>query len=204
MRARPLARFAVSTVPTLFVGLVGCASSDQHHDWDREGFTIGVGGIGALERFDLDDQQAVLGSNITVEQPTFGGEGRVGYRFHPAIALEGVFQQYSEFEFEQHDDEFASGRAWAATGNIKAYLAPGPLQPYALAGLGAMSLDVEDDLNTGLDLDETEMMWRFGAGIDAYVSGNVLLYGECTYNMPFDDLEDFRFLAIAAGVQFRF
>jgi hypothetical protein len=72
-----------------------------------------------------------------------------------------------------------------------------------LAGLGAFSLDVDDDRNTGLDIDETDRMWRFGGGIDAYVSKCVAIYGECTYHLPLDDLDDSRCLAITAGLQFR-
>jgi opacity protein-like surface antigen len=183
--------------------LSACASVDTKAT-TRDGFYLGVGGVGVLDDFDLDDEEDFVGGNIHVDDP-LGGEGRVGYRFLPVLGVEADFQAYDDFTFEAGGTDIAEGNGWAASANLKGFLLPGPLQPYVLAGFGMMSFDFDSTGTPGGTLiDDNDMFWRFGAGLDAYASENVVLYGECTYNIPLDNLEDFNFFAIAAGIQFRF
>ena len=175
----------------------------DYRDYSREGFYLGAGAVGVLENFDLDSAERAIGTHITVDDPIYGPEGRVGYRFLPFLAIEGLFQYYPTFDFDTQAGKLAEADGWAATGNLKAFLAPGPVQPYVMAGFGAIELNFKGKNGNSFS-DETDMMWRFGGGIDAYITRNIVVYGEYSYNLPIDDLEDFQYHAISAGLQYRF
>jgi opacity protein-like surface antigen len=185
----------------LALALSGCAGQDGR--FAREGFSIGAGAGLALEQFDVDEAEDLLGVNVSVDD-SFTLEGRAGYRFHPHFALEGVYQHYDEFQIEALGTDILSIDGWSATANLKGYLLTGRIQPYGLAGIGILDLEIKDDVGAGLEADESDVLTRFGLGVDAYVTEGIVVFVEGAYNLPLDDLDDLPFISATAGLQFRF
>ena len=114
------------------------------------------------------------------------------------------------------------------TGNLKAHLLTGPYQPFLLVGGGMMT--VKSEIKETDKMYETETVqgevvpkfpdWpgiagsdrttefalRFGGGLDVYSFGtdSVVITAGVDYVLPFGDLEDFDYVSISVGLQYRF
>lgn len=188
----------------------GVAAEEQKHDWARHGYYVGLGTAYALEDFDLTDRAGP----DTDADGSWGFDARLGYRW-TYIAGEAQFQYYDEFTLEAGGDTAATRDGQSFSVNIKPYLSKCRFQPYLLAGLGFLRLasDVKGkgatrDAGTILIAESgrtaTEFTGRFGAGLDAYITPNVLVYLEGTYLLAKSSLHDSRIAPIAFGLQYRF
>lgn len=111
------------------------------------------------------------------------------------------------------------------TGNLKAHLLTGFYQPFLRVGGGIMTIkgDIED---TGRMADEeltgqprfpnwpelnvserwTDAVMRFGGGLDLYAfdTDEFVISAGADYVLPFGDVEDFDYVVINVGFQYRF
>ncbi len=106
--------------------------------------------------------------------------------------------------------------------NLRAVLPVARFRPYAVAGLGfiraELEFDIEKEVVGSIDGEEveritesdsasgseTELMARFGLGCDFLLSDRWGINGEFAYNMPFGDLDDWRFYTLGVGAFYRF
>jgi opacity protein-like surface antigen len=88
--------------------------------------------------------------------------------------------------------------------NVKGYPLSGRFQPYAIGGAGLLGSVIQGDSVAGLD-DDQAFTWRVGAGVDLYTTEHVLLSLEGAYYFPIgSDFEDFNFVSVGLGLQYRF
>ena len=78
--------------------------------------------------------------------------------------------------------------------------AKGPIQPYALGGVGLLFAD----LGGAVSDSEEGLVTRFGGGLDLYFSENIVATFEGTYVLPFDDVDRFDYVSFTWGFQYRF
>jgi opacity protein-like surface antigen len=159
----------------------------QHDDYARQGFYAGALGLGAIETFDVSGFDSSDGGGFNI---------RAGYRVHERIALEAQFEYVTGFGDLGVDIE-----AWNLMGSVKGFLLTDGFQPYALFGLGVIEAEASAG---GLSVDETDFAIRIGGGFDAYLNENWLLFVESAWVKPTDELEDFSYVTVGAGIQFRF
>ena len=181
-------------------------------DYGRVGPYIGAGFVYAVEDFDIDENSSGFsrgpGSSSSLNfDDSLGYNLRAGYRVHPNVAIEGLFEHYVEFEADINgfgrgaDTLTVEAEGLAGFANAKFFALTDALQPYASVGVGALNGEVEV---AGLSTDETEFAARFGGGVDAYVTENVYFNIEAAYVLPTGDLDDFGIIPISGGLGYRF
>ena len=177
------------------------AQQDEREESDglfaREGIYVGLGGLFALENFDRD--AAIGGDALDIGAGDAGGfELRGGYRMHPNFAGEVLFQWYSGFSVNDRvsgeNDHFDG---WSLTANAKGYPLLGRIQPYAVAGIGALVFNEKRGNDHGF-------VARMGGGIDVFISDTVVVDLEIVYVFPAGPLDDYQFTTFAAGIQYRY
>ncbi len=183
---------------------VASQASAQVVEWDdsldpfaRVGIYVGLGGLFALENFDRD--AAIAGDALDIGAGDAGGfEMRGGYRMHPNFAGEVLFQWYSGFSVNDRatdvNDHF---NGWSLTANAKGYPLLGRIQPYAVAGIGALVFNEKRGNDHGF-------VARMGGGIDVFISDTVVVDLEIVYVFPAGSLDDYQFTTFAAGIQYRY
>jgi hypothetical protein len=176
-------------------------------DFHRSGVYIGMGATYGLENFDLGTEEHSTGISLDSTN-SWGVNARVGYRFHPNLAAEVEGDYYQGFEFEAPNGlDAVNVDGFALTGNGKFFLLTGRFQPYALAGAGIIFMNADPGAFATArtpDAERTELVGRFGTGIDLYLFDDLLLYGEATYLLPAGALSDYPLASFNFGVQYRF
>jgi outer membrane protein W len=194
------------------------ANADPDGGYDRSGPYLGAGATLAINTFEsetrdlfesLSDGQVGAGTEVT---DGFGGYMNVGYRFTPRIAGEVEFEWLGQFESsaEIPDDPdttitFSKTKTWLVSGNAKGFFLTGSIQPYGLVGVGAMTAKTEDTQGLGLFDDKTtDLVFRFGAGVDFYLSERFVTNVNIDYAYPINTLKDLNFVVLGIGLQYRF
>jgi opacity protein-like surface antigen len=196
----------------LILGLIvalPAAAQDQQPEWDdsyypfaREGFYMGFGAQFALENFDKDPPVEVPGVDSDITADDGGGISlRAGYRVHPRIAAEVLFQYYWGFEVRDRagalpgvNDKFDG---WTLTANAKIYPLLGRIQPYAVAGMGGIVFKEKKG-------DDSGFVARMGGGFDVYITDRFVLDLEIAYLFPGGSISELQFATFAAGLQYRY
>jgi len=162
----------------------------------RSGFYVGAGGLLAPENFaagiSADDSRGLF--------------ARVGYRFHAHGAIEARYDWLEEFDAAGSVAE-GSVRPQLMTLNVRAFPWTGRLQPYFGFGVGIASARVTATrFSDGQRASErlTTGVVRPSAGLDLYVSPTIVLSFDAAYPIPHEELSDFRFGTLSAGVDLRF
>ncbi len=173
------------------------AVAQEPSEFSRKGFYVGAGGIYAIENID--------GGSITFDD-SHGFNLRVGYRFHPHIAIEAEGERTMGFDSQQFSGDVAT---WTATINGKFFALTGQIQPYGLIGVGAMNATTGGQLvfgnsNGQSSTKETEVAFRYGAGMDMYITKNWVVNFEGTYVNPRGDLSSTEYFGLGGGLQYRF
>lgn len=169
---------------------------ERQLSFGRKGFYVGAGGMLAPETF---------GEGISADDSR-GLWARIGYRFDEHASIEGRYDWLDEFDAAGN---VAAGtvRPSLMTLNVRAFPWTGRIQPYVGLGIGAASARVRATrFEDGARFSErrTTGVLRPAAGLDLYVSPNILLNFDAAYAIPHEELREFRFGTLAAGVEFRF
>jgi hypothetical protein len=189
----PLAVLAVLTLLSIPV-LTGPASADsaegtEAEDTDANAFLgawVGVGGAFALENFEH------RGSYEDSGTLSF----RAGYRGLPNVAVELLGEVLPQFEANGAADGDLDG--YIVTANGKLYLPLGRVEPWAMAGVGFLSIDPKHSKS------HESIAFRFSSGFDVALTRHVSIYLEAAYVLPTGDVEDYAYSTYGAGVLFRF
>ena len=193
---------------TLFLALglsctiIAPAFSQEPTDYSRSGFYIGIGGLYAIEDFDN------TGPLEFDNGP--GVNFRLGYRFHPNIAVEAMGERVDAFDLNLSRSGFlGSGKAeintWTGTVNAKFFALTERFQPYGLLGIGAMRAEAKAKGPGGsAKTDDTDLAFRFGGGVDSYITENWLINLEVSYVRPTGDVDDINYYSLGGGIQYRF
>ena len=202
----------------LLTGVIALASPvraqlplDEDAPLDRNRFYFGLGALFGLEDLSVGAQPTSTGgpsTSVDVEDINWGGEMRAGYRFHPHLAAELQGQYNGLYEVRANTvgrPSLGSVEVITSTANIKAYALRGPVQPYALGGVGIMWADTEDRAaGAKLPLGDVEFAGRGGLGVDMYLSPMLAINLEGTYIAPTGGLSGYGMAAIVCGAQWHF
>ena len=155
---------------------------------------VGPYGIiaGTLAADDFHDR---LGGGV---DNSLGFNLRGGYRWHPNLAAELEYEWLDEFKGRSGSGVDVEG--WALMLNGKAFLGSGRVAPFLIAGIGIIHGE-----NSGAadDIDKTEFGVKGGGGLEIYLTQNVALNTEVTYNFATEKLDDFKYTSFTWGVMFR-
>lgn len=177
------------------------------HQWDKS-----LEGNLADDAFQILDIQVDDGDvkfyGADVEDPMMGVSAVVGYRASEVVA----FELEGEWLFDSNKTDLTIRRLnedgtvraestgsqtaeveklWTVTANIKAYPPlTGRFQPFGKVGLGVHHSEVVTDISAlGIKIQEnskkTTGVLRFGAGIDIYVTRNIVAEISAGYVVPF-------------------
>jgi opacity protein-like surface antigen len=158
-----------------------------------------------------------------VDSDAFGATGRGGYRCHPRISAELQFEKVTDFDgsiMENGTPSNDSARNFdleleslVFTNNLKGHLLTGRTQPFALLGVGFMRMESKAYDSTGASTDgraanarerTVNVAFRYGAGLDFYLTKNVVMTAEGSYLMPLGKLDGLDYYQFGVGLQYRF
>lgn len=221
-RAVPLVCVAASLLTS-----TARAQATDPRDPARTGFYLLGGAAVAFENSneldDLNDEIDVVvdalvangalpnGTRAKVDLDVLAGfDLAAGYRLTPHVAIEGEFEwaegdvdlQLSAPGFTSQSTKLAKYRYWLLTANSKLYALTGRVQPFALVGVGLMQQQI--DVDNFPDNDETGAGFRFGGGIDLYITDGFAIATDFTYVLTAGDVEDNDVMSLNAGVAWRF
>lgn len=139
----------------------------------------------------------------------WGLSARVGYRFHPNVAAELLYEHAVEFDADSGTDR----RAFSLMPNLKAYFVEGFCEPFAAVGLGLVGVDnthnnpdgtgpgggarpVEDGYGFGM---------RFGIGADFYATEQIYISPEVAYVLPLtSEVNNYQYLTAGLSIGYAF
>jgi hypothetical protein len=176
-------------------------TNEEEDDYSSPAFYIGAGGVYAIELFDSFGGSDFNGNLAGYEAGNSNGFNvRAGYRVHRNVAVEALYERYTEFD----TDPFGNVKAWSASANAKVYPIGGRWQPYGLVGLGYLGAEAHDNNPLTGSPSDGGFMMRFGVGMDANITENWQIGPEVAYVLPFGDVEDLDMVTISGGVRYNF
>lgn len=181
-------RFAATVSAALLAGWATCASATDDQ-YGRSGPYLGAGGLYAFENF-----SGAEGSPSP--DGAWGYELKGGYRFNEYFALEAAWEQYIGF-----DDSTGDTDIWMAGVNAKFFPLYGMIQPFVLAGAGWAGVD---DNRAATTRDTNGLGFRFGGGLDLYLTRNWALTAEVGYILQISGRSDYGVIPLSFGVLYRF
>jgi len=161
----------------------------------------------------------------SLESDAFGGGGRAGYRCHSYVATELQFERLAIFNGSLAETDIPMNdkvrnfdlelESLVFTTNAKGYLLTGRYQPYVLGGVGFMRMETKarDATTTpgtivGYAAQQSDITvkvaLRFGAGLDFYVTDNIVATLEGSYLIPTGELSGLDYYSFGLGLQYRF
>ncbi|MBW2292567.1 MAG: porin family protein [Deltaproteobacteria bacterium] len=196
---------------------------EVNDDFDRRGWYAGIEGVYAYEDVkegkeeeDLIESHAPFNVTFSLDSDHTGGLNfKVGRRCHPRIAVEIEIEWIDEFEGTVKEPtagdvtKLSFSPILVGTVNLKGYLLTGRFQPYALFGMGTMSVKSESrSISQGVGVNESQttglFALRFGGGIDIYATRNWVVTGGIDYVYAATSIQHVNYLSVALGVQYRF
>jgi opacity protein-like surface antigen len=164
------------------------AAAERGEDYARTGPYLGAGLALGWEKFD-----GLPGGFDT----GVGFDAWGGYRFHPNFAGELELGYVDRVNLGALDTSLLT-----FTGNLKAYLATGRVQPFAVVGIGVTRVGASlPGFGSG---SEAAFGARFGGGLDFYVCENVSVGATASYVLATGDLDGFDYISLVMGAQYRF
>ncbi len=182
------------------IALIGIpATAQAEDDYGRSGLYLGAGlGLG-FEQF-----EGTGGLDIDTG---IGFAGWAGYRNNPHAALELQLEYMDRFNASVGGVDI-DANVLAFTGNLKAYLMTGKVQPFAVVGIGVLRAELEA---FDASVSDTDFAARFGGGIDFYGSQlgkngrtNLSLGVTASYVLTTGAIDGFDYVSLVLGFQYRF
>jgi opacity protein-like surface antigen len=191
---------------------------DPVGDFERPGWLVALSGSYAWEQF-KDSEEASLqtalapfSTSLTLDSGRPGVSGFAGYRCHPRFSTEF---QIEGFEFSGELFEEVQGRIATVSVaplvlsvNAKGYLLTGRFQPFALFGVGTMTVEGTTRNTLGPSAvrssRETMTTLRMGGGIDIYATKRIAVDIKADYVMPVAGNDTFEYYTLAVGLMYRF
>ncbi len=175
-----LAISAVLLVSTL------AAPSARADDFEPFGYlTVGASRSAAVFDSTLDDAFTNW-SVLAPGQPsaghigdTWGANAHAGYRFHKFLAAEVEYEWMKDFHMRVSGIDIGSLQTQVVTANLKVVAPFGAVEPYFLAGAGAIFTTQDKANNFDWDAGTGQFTMKFGAGIDWWLTKNMSLSLGC-------------------------
>ncbi|MFP6655798.1 MAG: outer membrane beta-barrel protein [Myxococcota bacterium] len=185
-----------------FLFAVPAYSEDM--EYARPGLYVGASAIGGSSvRLDSLYRGVAFDPEILVAP---GAEFYFGYRADPAVAfeVEADYLPASKIDLDGLDGA-TELETWTITVNSKFFFMHQRIQPYGLVGLGVMHIAFEDQEGFEFDGNEFGVIFKFGAGIDYYITRNLVASIGADYVLPAaESLEDLDLVTFGLGAQIRF
>ncbi len=188
------------------IAMIGIPERAQaEDDYGRPGFYLGAGLGFGFEKF-----EGTGGLDIDTG---IGFDGWAGYRITPNFAAEIQLEYLDRFDFSADlGPPFGvvdfEGNFLAFTGNLKAYLMTGRVQPFAVVGIGVLRAELEA---LGGSISDTGFAARFGGGIDFYTTPprkagrtNLSIGATASYVLTTGDIDGLDYVSLVLGAQYRF
>lgn len=172
-----LSNCRTAAAAVLFVVMLAAETSAQGFISPFIGATSGGPTLTCAALSDCEKGSTTFGVGLGTIGGFFGFEFNLGYT--------------KAFLGELSEDQ--SSGLLTAMGNIIVGPKLGPVQPYAVGGLGILKLNVDLDLESLLENSETKFAWDAGAGIIIFFGQNIGVRGDLRY---FRTLQDFEFLPL--------
>lgn len=188
----------------------------------RLGVTLGVERYGWLESLDAEAavQSAPLlaapgaGPVVTGYSATtaLGLDVGAGYRLTSRLAVDASFEWTSADLYVDVAERTSGARlirsqlrradldTWITTLNGRVYLATGRMQPFVVAGVGAMKASPIED---GVQRDAYGFASRFGLGLDFYVTRRVAASAALTYVLATGDTRGSDWVGFGTSITWR-
>lgn len=202
----------------LFVLVSPALANDSTTHNSRSGFYASAGGLYALEDFESGELNF---------DSTPGFNLRLGYRIHPHFAVEAMGERADDFNNHLSSIELAllgapSGgpsdfkikneiNTWTGTVNGKVFALTGRYQPYLLAGIGFVHAQAKVKASfAGSETFSTKfnnfgLAFRYGAGLDAYLTENWVGFLEYSYvHSITNEVDGINYFSLGGGIQYRF
>ncbi len=162
-------------------------------DYGGSGFFLGAGlGLG-WEQFED------TGGSSDLDDNGIGLDGWAGYRITPNLAAELQLEYLDRFNTSfmgvNRDTDVL-----AFTGNLKAYLMTGKVQPFAVVGIGILRAESKF---LGISVSDTDLAARFGGGVDLYDSPNVSFGATVSYVLTTGNVDGFDYVSLVLAFQYR-
>jgi opacity protein-like surface antigen len=166
-------KYLISLFVLASVIAAGAARADDADEFSKNGAYIGVGASYGVPLFSNSLEDAFPGHAHVSN--TWGANGRLGYRFHKYMAVEGEYEWLNHFGARVGGASVGSAELQTYTANFKAIAPYGHFQPYVLAGFGVTFASLDRAAGTPIDFSHTSYSTRFGLGLDYYFTPNVAL-----------------------------
>lgn len=187
---------------SLFLSAAPVYSQDM--EYARPGLYLGASAIGgSAVRLDSLYDQVAFDPEIFVAP---GAELYFGYRADPAVAfeVEADYLPASKIDLDGLDG-VTELETWTITANSKFFFMHQRIQPYGLVGLGVMHVALEDKEGFAFDGNEFGFIFKFGAGIDYYITRHIVASIGADYVLPgAAGLEELDLVTFGVGAQYRF
>jgi opacity protein-like surface antigen len=201
--ARLKGAYVIGTLLLATAGTFVAVKADPDGDYDRNGFYVGGGPTLGVDLFEEDAEDALDHPAIDVE-PSFGAIAQLGYRIHPHFSAEAEFEWLDSFDLTVGGEDVFEIETWIVTGNAKGYLLTGSIQPFALVGVGAMGVEENDSVGAGLSQSATDLAFRFGAGVDLYLTRRFVMDLGVDYVYATGGVKNFDYISVGFALQYRF
>jgi len=172
----------------------GDPDAEPGSPWAREGPYVAVGGHFAAENFDVARAFSVRDGG--------GASARIGYRSHPNLAGELVYEWMAPFDVELAGRDYGEVEMHFVSLNARWLPLTGRVQPFLSAGVGLLVVERDFVL---FDETDTPAAGRFGGGVELHLSRRLVLSAEAVYVPPFDEpVQELDFVLVGASLALRF
>lgn len=215
MRIRRSASAAVAAFCLLLGGAARAEGTWQNDDFSRNGYYVAANFAYGVELFDVNPLGIVLARpTVPFEaQNAFGLNVRFGQRVQKWLGLEIEYEWMDSFDIEGAGVTAATYDPDVVTFNGRFYLPTWRAQPYVIVGGGLVSYDLRlaGQVNT-FSVSENGFAFRGGAGVDVYLTRNLVLNVEGTALLNTDTFEilaqpainDLYYISVTGGLVYRF
>ncbi len=158
--------------------------------------------IGIGPDFGFEDFSNTGGIDI---DDAYGFYTWAGLRLTDVFATELNLEYLDGFDFSVFGVDI-EGQALAFTINAKVFplarVLTRRIEPFLYAGAGIGW--AEYDAGSFGSVDDTAFIFRFGGGLDLYLTKKLAFQVSSSYVLPTGDLDDFAYVSLVLGLQYRF
>lgn len=212
----------------MLFALVFGASMCSAAKWAGRSY-VGGGLLYGIERFD-DDVTSADDEDISLDfdfDNSWGLFAKGGYFVLDNVAVEGLFRYHHEYKASESEnvdvglgfggidfDMDAKIKSYDLTLNAKVFLPlDAPIMPYGVVGGGYARFKLTGEATaSALGISESDSesetdsgpLARIGGGCDFFLSDNIGVEAEATYNKCFSDIKGANFVDVTLGMLFAF
>jgi hypothetical protein len=175
--------------------------ADAGDEYARVGGYWGIGGAHVFSNYGYELTGGLLAGRKAVVEDAPALNARLGYRAHPNLAFDLVFDWITAHQVEGPLNGFRIGdiENYMLTGNVKVLPLTGRIQPFAIAGIGALLTRREIGNVRHIFI---PVATRLGAGVDIYINPSFAVSLEGAYSLTLTYPYDTRFAIVGGNIQY--